>query len=207
MDAGLLRNWLGDIKTWLDQNENDVITILLVNVNNATASELDSEFRASNITSYAYEPESLDSAPPSWPTLQSMIDAGKRLVVFVPGLSTRESFPYLMDEWDFVWENPYDVRSPSEFSCNAERPSTDISTLAASKRLPLMNHFLYSNDISELGIEYPNSSYITTTNAASGGTGNLGITAANCKTRWGRSPAFILVDFFNHGPAIETVDS
>lgn len=136
-----------------------------------------------------------------------MIDDGKRLVVFVPSLTASETYPYLMNEWNFVWETNYDIRSPSNFSCDANRPSTDTTTLQASSKLPLMNHFLYSTDLSEIGIEYPNSSYVATTNAASGGTGNLGSTATKCKKQWGRAPTFILVDYFNRGPAIETVDN
>jgi hypothetical protein len=136
-----------------------------------------------------------------------MITSGKRLVVFVPSLTTSSSYPYLMNEWDFIWENPYDVQSPSNFSCDASRPSTDTTTQLSSNKLPLMNHFLYSTDLSELGIEYPNTSYVATVNAASGGTGNLGSTLSKCKKQWSRAPAFVLVDFFNRGPAIVAVDS
>ncbi|KAJ5090310.1 hypothetical protein N7532_008994 [Penicillium argentinense] len=207
MDAGLLSDWLGDIKEWLDDNPNEVVTILLVNSDSASASDLNIEFKNGNITSYAYEPDSLTSAPTTWPTLQKMIDSGKRLVVFVPGLTASDSYPYLMNEWTFMWENNYDVSSPSDFSCEANRPTTDTATALASNKLPLMNHFLYSTDLSEIGIEYPNSSYVSTTNAASGGVGNLGTTASKCKKQWGRQPTFILVDFFNRGPAIDTVDN
>ncbi|CAI7583692.1 hypothetical protein N7533_004961 [Penicillium manginii] len=207
MDAGLLSDWLKDIKTWLDDNPNEVVTILLVNSDSATASDLNTEFETANITTYAYEPKSLTTAPTSWPTLQTMITSGKRLVVFVPSLTTSSSYPYLMNEWDFIWENPYDVQSPSNFSCDASRPSTDTTTQLSSNKLPLMNHFLYSTDLSELGIEYPNTSYVATVNAASGGTGNLGSTLSKCKKQWSRAPAFVLVDFFNRGPAIDAVDS
>lgn len=140
-----------------------------------------------------------------------MINDGKRLVVFVASLDTSTSYPYLMNEFDFVWENNYDVTSPFNFSCEPNRPSWlsgQLSTALSSNRLPLMNHFLYSNDLSSLGIEYPNASYVSTTNAPSGGVGNLGSTAARCKKAYGgRQPTFILVDFFNRGPAIETVDN
>lgn len=140
-----------------------------------------------------------------------MIDDGKRLVVFVASLVSSTSYPYLMDEFTFVWENPYDVTSPSNFSCEPDRPpslSGQLSTALSSSRLPLMNHFLYSTDLSIIDVEYPNASYVATTNAPSGGVGNLGSTAAKCKQEWsGRQPTFILVDFFNRGPAIDTVDS
>jgi hypothetical protein len=188
-----------------------VVTVLLVNSDSATASELDAQFQTANITDYAYSPKSQSSAPSSWPTLQEMIDDGKRLVTFVASIDASKEAPYLMDEWTYLWENPYDVSSPSNFSCLPNRPPAvagDTATALSSDRLPLMNHFLYSEDLSFICVEYPNASYISTTNAPSGGVGNLGSTAATCKKAWGgRQPSFILVDFFNKGPAIDTVDS
>lgn len=187
-----------------------VVTILLVNSDSATAAELGAIYESANITSYAYEPSSLTTAPSSWPTLQEMINNGTRLVTFVAAIDASSSYPYLLDEWDFVWENNYDVTDASNFTCTPNRPPTyanDLSSALASNFLPLMNHFLYST-ISVLDIEYPNASYVSTTNAPSGGTGNLGSTASACKTAYnGRQPTFILVDFFNVGPAIDTVDS
>ncbi|EAW10439.1 uncharacterized protein ACLA_049110 [Aspergillus clavatus NRRL 1] len=206
LDAGKLSTWLTEIKNWLDANPNDVVTILLVNSDNASASQLNSEFVAAGIVDYAYTPSST-SAPSSWPTLQTLINNKTRLMVFVASLSSNTGAPYLMDEFSYIWENPYDVTSPSNFSCNPDRPSSvknDISAAVTSNRLPLMNHFLYSTTI--LDIQYPNSSYVATTNAPSGGTGNLGDAATKCKQAYGRQPAFILVDFFDKGPAIDTVD-
>ncbi|CAG8287844.1 unnamed protein product [Penicillium nalgiovense] len=211
LDAGLLSDWLKDIKTWLDDNPNEVVTILLVNSDGATASELNTEFTTAKITDYAYEPASPGTAPTTWPTLQSMIDDGKRLVVFVASLEVSTSYPYLLDEWSYIWENPYDVTSASNFTCEPDRPSTykgNSASALAANFLPLMNHFLYSSNLAILDVQYPNSSYVGTTNAASGGTGNLGTAATNCKKAWnGRQPTYIMVDFFNRGPAIDTVDN
>lgn len=180
-----------------------VVTILLVN-DGASASEIHSSYKSAGLDSYAYTPSST-----SWPTLQKMIDDNKRLVTFVTSIgSTSGESSYLLNEWDYVWENSYDVTSASNFSCAPDRPTSvqgDISAAMQSNKLPLMNHFLYQTTI--LDIEYPNSSYVSTTNAPSGGTGNLGDTAKTCQQQYGRQPTFILVDFFNEGPAIETVDS
>ncbi|KAL5359005.1 PLC-like phosphodiesterase [Aspergillus floccosus] len=210
MDAGKLSTWLSEIKSWLDSNPNDVVTVLLVNSDGASASDLHSEFTTAKITDYAYKPTSQTSAPSSWPTLQQMINDGTRLVTFVASLSSSSNTvaPYLMDEFTFLWENPYDVTSPSNFSCLPDRPSSvkgDLSSALASNKLPLMNHFLYQTSI--LDIQYPNASYVSTTNAPSGGTGNLGDAASTCKKQYGRQPTFILVDYFDKGPAIDTVDS
>ncbi|KAI2788464.1 hypothetical protein POX_e06480 [Penicillium oxalicum] len=210
LDAGLLSDWLASIKSWLDDHPNEVVTILLVNSDGASAAELGTEFTTANITDYAYQPESLTSAPSSWPTLQTMINSGKRLVVFATPLTTSTSYPYLLSEFDFIWENNYDVSSPANFSCEPNRPSSlagDTPSALSTNRLPFMNHFLYSTDLAVLQIEYPNASYVSTTNAPSGGNGNLGSAATTCKAAYsGRQPTFILVDFFNKGPALDTVD-
>lgn len=178
--------------------------MLLVNSDGATTSELNDEFKSADIVDYAYTPSSQSSG--SWPTLQKLIDDNKRLVTFVASLEgSNSAAPYLMSEWDYIFENPYDVTSPANFSCTPDRPSSvkgDLS--AATKYMPLMNHFLYSTTV--LDIEYPNSSYVSTTNAPSGGEGNLGDAADQCKQAWGRQPTFILVDFADKGPAIDTVD-
>ncbi|KAF4273172.1 hypothetical protein CNMCM8812_007954 [Aspergillus fumigatus] len=206
LDAGKLSTWLKEIKSWLDSNPNDVVTVLLVNSDNASASDLNSEFKTAGIVDYAYTP-STSAAPSTWPTLQTLINNGTRLMVFVASLDSNTDAPYLMDEFSFLFENPYEVTSPSNFSCNPDRPASvknDLSAAISSNRLPLMNHFLYATTI--LNIEYPNSTYVTTTNAPSGGVGNLGDTATKCQSAYGRQPAFILVDFFDKGPAIDTVD-
>lgn len=44
------------------------------------------------------------------------------------------------------------------------------------------------------------------TNANSGAVGNLGDSAKECTTAFGKPPNFLLVDFFDQGNAIETVD-
>ncbi|KAL4922338.1 PLC-like phosphodiesterase [Aspergillus aurantiobrunneus] len=208
LDAGRLRTWLSEIKNWLDSNPNEVVTVLLVNSDDATASDLHSEFQAADIIEYAYTPPT-QSAPNSWPTLQELIDTGKRLMTFVASLdNTDATTSYLMNEFTYIFENPYDVTSPSNFSCVADRPSRvsgDASAAIAANMLPLQNHFLYQTVV--LDVQAPNESYAGTTNAPSGGEGNLGDATSECQTAWGRQPAFILVDFFDKGPAIETVDN
>lgn len=141
-----------------------------------------------------------------------MIDDGTRLVTFVTAVdsSTAET-SYLLDEWSYIWETPYDVTSAGNFSCTPDRPDAVKGNVAAalqSGKLPFMNHFLYQTSvIVDIDIESPNASYVGTTNAPSGGTGNLGDAANTCKEQYGgRQPSFILVDFFNEGPAIDTVD-
>lgn len=193
----------------MDSNPNDVVTILLVNSDDATAEEFNTEFEAANITSYGYQPPSVTTALGTWPTLQEMISNNTRLVTFVADLdpSTNTVAPYLLDEFTFVFENPYNVTSLSNFSCVADRPPAvfeQTATAISSGRLPLMNHFL---DTSEgLGIDIPDTADINITNGISG-VGSLGAAASSCSAAYGKAPAFLLVDFFDEGSAISVVNS
>ncbi|MCJ1223533.1 hypothetical protein MMC12_000175 [Toensbergia leucococca] len=144
-----------------------------------------------------------------WPTLNTLILNSTRLVTFIASLDPTSNTvaPYLLDEFTFVFENPYDVTSPLNFSCVADRPPAVqgyTATALESGRMPLMNHFLDTQE--SFGIEVPDVTNITMTNAPAGPVGNLGSAAVNCTTQYGRAPTFILVDFFDQGPAISTVD-
>ncbi|KAL8690798.1 MAG: hypothetical protein Q9218_003847 [Villophora microphyllina] len=207
LDAGTLSSWLAEIKSWLDRNPHDVVTILLVNSDNAAASDLDGEFDAAAIIPYTYTPVSTTAAPSSWPTLNDLIHSGKRLITFVADILPTSNTSYLLNEFTFVFENPYSVTSLSNFSCTPERPPLvqgQTSAAVQSGRLPLMNHFL---DIQQdFGIQVPDVGNLSITNALSGLLGNLGDAAAACTIAYGKAPTFVLVDFFDQGSAISTVD-
>ncbi|KAK1969525.1 hypothetical protein LY78DRAFT_348211 [Colletotrichum sublineola] len=207
LDAGTLEKWLSSIKAWMDNHTNDVVTILLVNSDNQPASAYGQVFESSGISKYGYKPSSA-SATSNWPTLQSMIDADTRLVTFVASITPDANYPYLLPEFAYVFETHYEVTTPSGFNCTIDRPSTFSTVTAAvsANMLPLMNHFQYQ--ILAADILIPDVSDIDTTNSPSTSTpGNLGLQAQTCKREWGIKPVFVLVDFFNKGPAIDTADS
>jgi hypothetical protein len=69
-----------------------------------------------------------------------------------------------------------------------------------------MNHFLYVTQL--FGIESPNVDASSSTNSADTSVaGSLGSAAQSCASQYGSAPNFILVDWFNVGPTIATVDS
>lgn len=211
LDAGTLESWLSEIKSWMDSNTGDVVTILLVNSDNATPAELATEFTNSGITQYAYTPPSTTTAPSTWPTLQTLINDGTRLMTFVAAIDTSSldsTNSYLMDEWNFIFENPYDNTSPSNFTCTPNRPSNVAGSISETQSLnlmSLMNHFLDEDEA--FGIQVPNINAIANTNSPGSAVGQLGGAASSCKTAYGKTPNFLLVDFFDQGPAIATVDS
>lgn len=208
LDVGRLRTWLAEIKTWLDGNPNEVVTLLLVNSDSASAASLDAEYTAAGIKGYTYTPASTSAiTPTSWPTLQQMISNGTRLVTFVASLTQDSTYPYLMDEFTYIFENAYENTSPSNFSCTPDRPSSvkgNTATAVSSNRLFLQNHFLYEQQA--FGIQTPDTADLTGTNSVSNGTGALGSAISNCTSVYSRKPWTVLVDFFHVGPAISSVD-
>lgn len=213
LDAGILSSWLMDIKMWLDAHPRDVVTILIVNSDDFTAQELNEHFVAANMTEYAYSPPSA-AAPTSWPTLNDLITTNTRLMTFVASLqssTTPSTMTYLMDEFNFIFENDFENTQPSDFGCEPHRPSGVANNTALAlqqNKMPLMNHFLYKES-DFLNIQSPDIDNITTTNSPNTTqVGMLGLALQQCTSAYGnQAPTFILVDFFDEGPTIQAVDA
>lgn len=203
LDAGTLSSWLGEVKSFMDDNPDEVVTILLVNSDNASASDLAAEYVAAGLDSYSYVPSSA-SASSTWPTLQDLISSNTRLINFVASLDDNAAAPYLLDEFTYVFENAFENSQASDFSCTPNRPS-GLSAGSTGGRMALMNHFLYQDQA--FGIQSPDVGNLTTTNAPGNSTGMLGLQLGQCTREYGGQPTFVLVDFFNVGPAIEAVDA
>lgn len=207
LDAGTLEDFLVKIKYWMDENPNEVVTLLIVNSDDEDVASYGAVYESSNISSYGYTPATA-SASNTWPTLQTMIDEGTKLVTFIATITYSTTYPYLLNEWDYVFETAYEVTSLAGLNCTVDRPSgvSDASSGISSGYLPLMNHFVYQSITSS--IEVPNVEIIDTTNSADTGTiGSLGQHAATCNSEWGTAPVFALVDFYSEGPAIDTADN
>lgn len=84
-DAGSLNDFLGSVKTWLDGNPNEVVTLLVTNGDNLDVSEFASAFNSSGILPYIYTPPTSPDVLPmdQWPTLQQLIDNGTRVISFL----------------------------------------------------------------------------------------------------------------------------
>ncbi|KAA8569518.1 hypothetical protein EYC84_001141 [Monilinia fructicola] len=81
-NAGPAVNYLSDIKKWLDANPNEVVSLLLTNGDNIPVGNFSAVMEASGLANYAYTPPHT-LAIDEWPTLQEMITAGDRLVMFL----------------------------------------------------------------------------------------------------------------------------
>lgn len=206
LDAGTLEAWLAKIKYWMDNNPNEVVTLLLVNSDDEDVSVFGEAFTSSNISTYGYTPAT-SSATTDWPTLQTMIDDGERLVTFIAAINASTTYPYLLNEWDYVFETAYEITAFTNFNCSLDRPTSlsDADSAISSGYLPLMNHFLYKSITSSAML--PNVDAIATTNSDNTTMpGALAFEAYQCNSEWGTAPVFALVDFYSVGPAVDTAD-
>jgi len=193
-DAGLASAYLAKVKTFLDANPNEVVTILFVNIDNVAVSSYQALYKAAGLDTLSYSPPAAVTTAGNWPTLGSMIDAGTRLVTFMDNGANFATVPYIIDEFSNVWETPFDV-TDQNFPCTVNRSSGDPST-----QLYLINHFLDTFVSTPVGTTIaPNKALLNETNAVTG-FGSLGADASNCATvNGGRNPTFLLVDFYEYG--------
>lgn len=114
LDAGTFTSYLSTVKTWLDNNPDEVVTLLLVNSDGIAPSVWAQSYTDSGLSKYVYTPASVPIGYSEWPTLREMINAGTRVVSFLAQNADVSSVPYLIDEFTNIWETPYDVRGPGQ---------------------------------------------------------------------------------------------
>ena len=200
-----MRAYLSAIKTWLDAHPQEVVTLLLTNGDNVRASEFDDVFVASGIQPYAYTPGPLHkpSKIDTWPTLGSLIAAKTRLVAFLD-YGASDTVPYLLPEFLYFWETPFDMTDPSFPQCIIDRPGGVVEDPSlAAQRMYIINHYL---DTEMLGMDIPDRRDARKTNAASGSE-SIGAQAGLCQREHGRAPKGILVDFFEEGGVFGVQDA
>ncbi|GLA76441.1 hypothetical protein AtubIFM55763_008015 [Aspergillus tubingensis] len=195
-DAGSLESFLTTVKTWMDSNPDEVVTLLLTNGDSLSVSQFGDVFNSSGISDYAFVPSSSPNtlAMDEWPTLRELIGNGTRLVSFLDYGADTSTVPYILDEFAYFFETPYDVTNATFPDCSIDRPAG----ASASGRMYIVNHFL---DVDILGILIPDKDHASDTNAVSG-SGSIGAQADLCYSIYSRLPNFILLDFVDLGEPI-----
>jgi hypothetical protein len=175
---------LAEIKDFLDANPTDIVTIIFECYIDANLME--QTFDNAGLLPYLHQ-QDLGTA---WPTLQSMIDAGGRLVVLYdvddagPG---QEWYHYV---WDFAVETHFSNSSPSDFSCEFNRGDS-INDLF------ILNHFITS--IVGTGSE-PDAQTVNAYDF-------FYPRAVQCMNEKQKFPNFPTIDFHEHGEPKRVVDS
>ncbi|PHH63967.1 hypothetical protein CDD81_5186 [Ophiocordyceps australis] len=221
LDAGPLDAWLTAVAGWMGRNPNEVVTLVLVNADSAPASELQGHFERSGMAQFGYKPSTAPAATSDWPTLETMISQGTRLVSFVTNMEFSPAAPYLLPQFNYVFETAFEVTQLTGFNCTLDRPAQMAPASNALSRgyLSLVNHFKYQNigggalrSLTNLvgassAILVPDVDRIDVTNSPNGDVdGNLGRHVDQCRAEWQQQPNFVLVDFWDRQSPIAAAD-
>ncbi|CDR99086.1 hypothetical protein, partial [Sporisorium scitamineum] len=191
--GGTLESYLSKVKSWVDSNPNDVITLLIVNSDDLPVSHFATAFQSAGLASKAYSPGTAALSKTSWPTLGSLIDSGKTVVVFIDNSADVSSVPYILPHFQNTWENPYDQTS-TPFNCSVDRINSGSSP---SNLMYLINHYLDSSfNFFGTNILIPNTAQLSTTNSYA----SIMTDANNCASLHGSAyPTYVLTDFYDVG--------
>lgn len=168
-----------------------VLTLLFTNSDGIDVNTWASDFLSAGIADLAYIPpfQTTPSDTLDWPTLGSMISSGKRVVVFLDAGANQTVVNYILPEFTYAWETPFDQTDPS-FPCTVNRPPAIVGQFPTG-RLSIVNHFL--DEQLTQGVLIPDIGALNVTNGVSGA-GSLGFQATECAALYGRYPNFLLVD-------------
>ncbi|KAJ7636345.1 PLC-like phosphodiesterase [Roridomyces roridus] len=201
-DGGPVLDYLRLVKNFLDTNPNEILTLLVTNPEGLSPKDVWRPiFDQAGITNLTYVPPSLPISQSQWPTLGSMIDSGKRVVVFMDAeADSINATSTILPEFSMVWETPFSQTNAS-FPCSVNRIHGPLST---EDHIYLINHSLNVNIIpigSGVIISDPLDAPVTN------GVPSIMAHAASCAPLGAnRYPSFILLDYVNIGQGFLAAD-
>jgi hypothetical protein len=169
---------LRDIARFMKSEPQAVVTIIFESY--VPSKSVQQAFRQAGLLDYAHQQKCGDA----WPTLNSMVQAGKRLVVFTD--RGGGEWPGYHAVWDHCQETHFSVRSVTEFSFRRNRGQAQNSLL-------ILNHFLTAPIASRSLAKQANAAEV------------LSPRIRECEAKTGRFPKFIAVDFHDIGQTVRTV--
>lgn len=170
---------LTTVRTFLDANPNEVVTLIIQD--GVSKTDTEEAFAASGADRYVYEGPGDDG----WPTLGELIDDGHRLVVFSEFRGPPPAWYHAGSEE--IQDTSFAVQSADSFSCTLNRGR-------ANAPLFLMNHWVER--------EAPDRADALVVNARD----YVVQRARACAVSRGKMPNFIAVNFFSLGDVLGAVD-
>ncbi|KFY06717.1 hypothetical protein V492_07821 [Pseudogymnoascus sp. VKM F-4246] len=197
LNAGTMTDYLTKVAGWVQKHPYDVLTILIGNAAYLPVDTYTPAIADSGLLPYVYTPPKKDMKLSDWPTLSSMIITSSRVVVFMDYETNQDKVPYILDEFRYMWETPFDPVDRA-FPCTVQRPP-NLSKAAAKSRMYIANHNL-NTELELLGnsLLVPTQPLLGETNAVEG-FGSLGLAAKQCNETWGKPPTVLNVDYYNVG--------
>ena len=174
---------LKEVKDFLVANREEIVTIIFQN--DGTNVQLQKAIDSIGLDAFCYI-----NTSGTWPTLQTMIDANKRLVCFVErNKSPRSS--YLMYAWSTIFDTKYSYQDVSDFDSDLNRGGS------GNRQLYLVNHWLQTS----LGLPDKTLAPSANTRAV------IGKRVQDCSNANSHFINFIGVDFYEIGDARAIADS
>jgi len=174
---------LGNIKTFLDVNKNEVL-ILEFEINDDSLVELYSAIDVSGLAKYVYQSQSTTI---EWPTMQSLIDANSRLLIFAHGDGMESCDTMTCPEGVFYTYDHFEQTDWNDDTCDI------IGNKKEGMGFFLMNHWRNSDDL-----DLPSESNAEEFNTFDALTNRF----EQCK---GRRPNVVAVDFWDVGDVLPFV--
>ena len=218
LDAGTLQDYLATVKDWLDNHPNEVVSLLLTNYDRRPPSEFDAVFSSVGLDKIAFVPISSANTLPfdEWPTFAELIASNSRLIMFLDYEADTSTVPYILPQFDYFFETPFNTLDPSFSQCEMDRGPKGSG---GDGLMYIVNHFLdieVGADVLEipdkiLDLVVPDESKRVlipdvdsnfVTNAVTGD-GSIGAQAELCKGIYGRWPNVLLVDMFSRGDVFQ----
>ncbi|KAI5859765.1 PLC-like phosphodiesterase [Durotheca rogersii] len=194
-DAGPLKDYLGEVKSWIDGHENEVVTLLITNGDAIDINKFADAFKSSGLDRYVFTPDRKLGLK-DWPTLGELISSGKRVIVFMDYNMDTSKVPYILDEFAYYFETPFSPTEDNFVQCDIDRPGQ----VSADDRMFLANHNLNIEIFK--GLLIPDPLHARDTNSIE----SISEQTEICKKNYGRNPNVVLLDFVNVGDTIKTQD-
>ena len=177
-----LSDIFNDIKTFLDNNPNEIVTIILECY--VTANDIESKINQSGLSNYLYTHNA------TWPTLQNMIDNDSRLVIFTDVDDASSSQNWYHYVWDYAVETHYSVGTINDFTCNFNRGD------------PLNDLFIFNHFVTDATLGYGLYNESNDVNANPFFINR----ALDCQNQTNKFPNFVTVDYYELGDGLDVVD-
>ena len=187
LGSSLFSDVLNEFKTFIDDNPNEVITLILEDYSSII--ELSDALFTSGIIQDLYEHDEVIG----WPTLQEMIDLDNRIVLFSDNeVQNPPSWFHFL--WEHAVETHFSNASIDEFSCDFNRGNSQndlfiLNHFITNFELVLGNLELYNQQVEEIN---SNPYFIDR--------------VYDCESQKNKFPNFITVDFYDVGDCLEVVN-
>ena len=187
LGSSLFSDVLNEFKTFIDDNPNEVITLILEDYSSII--ELSDALFTSGIIQDLYEHDEVIG----WPTLQEMIDLDNRIVLFSDNeVQNPPSWFHFL--WEHAVETHFSNASIDEFSCDFNRGNSQndlfiLNHFITNYELVLGNLELYNQQVQQIN---SNPYFIDR--------------VYDCESQKNKFPNFITVDFYDVGDCLEVVN-